>query len=88
MLEHLIPLIASFANPDWLELAIEDYKKYNDELSKTASAHITDHKAIGEGVYLTTYSNGDSVIVNYNDYSVKYKNTIVDALSWGKLSIG
>ena len=40
------------------------------------------HEKIADGVFCTTYSNGESVVVNYTDNAFEYRGKIVPAVSW------
>lgn len=51
----------------WEKDAANKYKQYYPLLEKIYDQKIVMHKLLEEGVYKTTYSNGISVIVNYND---------------------
>ncbi|MCR2804696.1 DUF5696 domain-containing protein [Paenibacillus soyae] len=52
---------------DWIDSASEQYKKLNDALGKVQDQFITKHGALAPGVKATTYENGVTVVVNYND---------------------
>ena len=40
------------------------------------------HEKIADGVFRTTYSNGESVVVNYTDNAFEYRGETVSAGSW------
>ena len=40
------------------------------------------HEKIADGVFCTTYSNGESIVVNYTDNAFEYRGKIVSAGSW------
>ena len=52
---------------DWDEKIEMVYEKVNEALSKVKGAAMTGHLVEAEGVYCTTYDNGVSIHVNYND---------------------
>jgi hypothetical protein len=51
----------------WADVIGEYYAGYNDFYRKTAGAEITRHEELETGVVSVCYSNGVTVIVNYND---------------------
>ncbi len=62
----------------WLgETNIANYvKPLYDEYQKIAYLQMElmeDHKQIADGVFQTTYANGDRVVVNYNDITVEFE---------------
>lgn len=54
----------------WFNDAVEMYQELNSILNEVRTETITWHEQIEEGVYQTTYSNGTTIIVNYNDEEV------------------
>lgn len=55
----------------WLDDAAEKYAKYQPLLEKIYDSAIVSHRALQKDVYETTYENGVSVIVNYNNETVE-----------------
>ena len=55
----------------WLDDAAEKYAKYQPLLEKIYDSAIVSHRALQKDVYETTYENGVSVIVNYNNEAVE-----------------
>lgn len=51
----------------WADDASEKYAEYYPLLKKIYDSEIVSHAKISENVFQTTYANGVSVIVNYND---------------------
>ncbi|MCR5797478.1 MAG: hypothetical protein K6G63_06120 [Eubacterium sp.] len=51
---------------DWKDTAVELYNRFNKELGDTYGSYITNHEKLAEGVYKTTFENGNYVVVNYN----------------------
>ncbi len=51
----------------WKDNIIETYKEYSKVMGEVNGADIENHEKVEEGVYKTTYDNGVSVYVNYND---------------------
>ncbi|MFW5987887.1 MAG: DUF5696 domain-containing protein [bacterium] len=47
------------------------YQKANEILKPVKEAKIIGHKQVGGDKFLTQYSNGGEIIVDYNDYSVR-----------------
>lgn len=60
----------------WFAKTVEEYKKADAVLSKTAGKQMTGHEKIADGVYLTVYEGNIGTVVNYNDEAVmtKYGN--------------
>ena len=55
----------------WMNDAAEKYAKYQPLLKKIYDSAIVSHHALQKDVYETTYENGVSIIVNYNDEAVE-----------------
>lgn len=51
----------------WKDLIISMYKKSNDALRYVRGAKIINHEVLSNGVIKTSYDNGYSIIVNYNE---------------------
>lgn len=54
----------------WVDKAIEAYKTISGAVGDCYNTTIQDHKRLADNVYLTTFSNGKSIVVNYNLYDV------------------
>ncbi|MFW6257123.1 MAG: DUF5696 domain-containing protein, partial [Bacillota bacterium] len=59
---------------DWLNEVDTFYQRANQVLKEQYTQKIVDHQEINEGVTKTTYENGNSVIVNYNETEVEVNN--------------
>ncbi|MFW5787798.1 MAG: DUF5696 domain-containing protein [Halanaerobiales bacterium] len=66
----------------WLEDAADFYHKANSILSSLEDKQIINHEQITKNVYKTTYENGDSVIVNYNDTKITINEIEVEEKSF------
>ena len=66
----------------WLSQAAELYKEMNGLLKDCQTAKIVSHRQVQNNVNCTTYDNGVSIIVNYNDAPVVYNNTKIEAHSY------
>lgn len=55
---------------DWIRLAADVYQTANEILKDVQDQRIIDHKMLANNVYLTTYENGKTIIVNYNKQPV------------------
>ena len=51
----------------------------NTLLKDCQTAKIVDHRQVQPDVNCTTYDNGVSIIVNYNDEPVTYQNKTIEA---------
>ncbi|MBR6548002.1 MAG: hypothetical protein IKT68_00520 [Clostridia bacterium] len=71
----------------WKSQAVADYKKVAAVLDGCQSATIQDHTQLAEGVYKTTYDNGVSVLVNYNNqaYTDAATGTTVEAMNFARV---
>lgn len=58
----------------WVGKATEAYKTVNEAIGDCYSSEISDHRRLATNVYQTTFSNGKSVVVNYNLYDVTLSN--------------
>lgn len=63
----------------WKNEIIKTYDKTNKALKEVKNAYFENREKLEEGVYKSTYSNGISVIVNYNDKEYKYNAVTVGA---------
>lgn len=63
----------------WIDEAGERYIELNNALHDVQSQTITDHRKLAEGVYQTTFEQGKTIIVNYNDKAVNVDGITVDA---------
>ena len=61
---------------------IEEYNEIFTELSKaTQNSKISNHSS-SDGVSVTEYENGTSVIVNFNENEVSYNGNVIEKQSW------
>jgi len=51
----------------------------NEALKDVQDQFIVHHETLADGVKLTKYENGNSIIVNYNAESYSYYNLVVPA---------
>lgn len=51
---------------DWLERVQEEYRLFNEALGPVRGAFITGHRTVAPGVKEVAYSNGITIVVNYN----------------------
>ena len=56
---------------DWYDLAISQYQEAKEVLDLVYGKLMLGHQRLDDGVYLTRYEDGISVVVNYNDFSVQ-----------------
>jgi hypothetical protein len=67
---------------NWIDEAKSAYKEVNAVLSKVRTQPIINHSMLEKGVYQTTYEDGTTVIVNYNDYAIKVKGDAVESMGY------
>ncbi|MCA0756606.1 hypothetical protein KP806_16235 [Paenibacillus sp. N4] len=63
----------------WIDEAAQKYRELNDVLGDVQSQTIADHRKLAEGVYQTTFEQGKSIVVNYNDKAVNVNGIAVGA---------
>lgn len=63
----------------WEQVMLEQYKELDAVMQHYQGSSIVDHKKLLAGVYETTFANGTSVIVNYNDGAVNVQGTEIPA---------
>lgn len=64
---------------NWLDKAIETYKKVNGVFKGLQGQTITKHKKLEDGVYKTTYEKGTEIVVNYNQEPVTVNSITIPA---------
>ena len=69
----------------WLEEAADVYRRVNEVLGGTRNAVIEKHREIASNVFETVYSNGISVVVNYNDVPVELEAGTVGAMDFMRI---
>ena len=71
------------ANYDsWKDSAKELYNRYNADFGSLTTETITDHQQIAENVYMTEFSNGTKVYVNYRTLDYKANGMTIPAQDW------
>lgn len=61
----------------WIDEAAQRYRELNDVLHDVQSQTIAGHERLAEGVYRTTFEEGKTIIVNYNDTEYREGGTVV-----------
>jgi hypothetical protein len=69
----------------WAKNAIDYYKKYSGFLKKVYDKPIKVHKQIAKDVFMTTFENDISVIVNYSVDTVEYKGYQIQGMDFLEL---
>lgn len=73
----------------WQEKAAAQYKKYMPLLKKTCKATIVAHEQVeGYDAYITTYSDGTQVVVNYTDETITVGGKEIKARDWEEVTVG
>lgn len=67
---------------NWISFTTNLYNEIDAEFSKIESRRIINHTREQENCYRTTYGDGTSVYVNYNDYEVVADNIILPSKSY------
>lgn len=67
---------------EWIDAAVATYQKIAPFMKKVADQPIVGHRVLRDNVRQTTYQNGLSVIVNYNDEAVEVEGTRIEAKSY------
>ena len=58
------------------------YNRYKADFGPLTTETITDHKQIAENVYMTEFSNGTKVYVNYRTLDYKANGLTIPAQDW------
>lgn len=66
----------------WLNEAVAMYGEANDVLKDVRASRMTGHEKLAEGVFRTSYGNGTSIIVNYNEVPYAADGVTVKAESF------
>ena len=66
----------------WIEEAALSYGELNAALHDVQSQTIADHRMLAEGVYQTTFEEGKTIIVNYNDFAANVNGVTVGAMDY------
>jgi hypothetical protein len=67
---------------NWMDEAKIAYDEVNAVLSKVRTQVIKDHQMLETGVYQTTYEDGTTVVVNYNDFAVNVRGIAVEPMGY------
>lgn len=63
----------------WIEQAMTDYQRINEEMGYLQSEEIISHEILGEDVVKVSYEDGSSVYVNYSSDTVNVDGVSIDA---------
>lgn len=66
----------------WMDEAKAAYSEVNSLLSKVRTQIIKEHQMLETGVYQTTYEDGTTIVVNYNDHAVNVGGAAVEAMGY------
>ena len=64
---------------NWIDDAISSYNEIRPLMAKVSDSRIVSHTVIESNVRKTSYENGISVIVNYNQYDVTVDGDVIQA---------
>ncbi len=64
---------------DWKDDMIKVYKTVSDALSAVGNARMTSHEKLSDNVYVSYYSNGTEIYVNYGDKDYSYEGLTIPA---------
>ncbi|WP_052350493.1 DUF5696 domain-containing protein [Paenibacillus gorillae] len=67
---------------DWIGEATAAYNEVNNVLRQARNQFIVDHELLEKGVYQTTYEDGTTVVVNYNDYAINVNGDAVESMGY------
>ncbi|MCU6712645.1 DUF5696 domain-containing protein [Paenibacillus sp. J5C_2022] len=62
----------------WLDEAVQLYGESNRILKQVRHQTIADHRKLDENVYMTTYEEGLSIVVNYNESPVSVEGLTIE----------
>jgi len=69
----------SFNYGQWREAIIDCYLEYYPVYEQIYGRRFVQHQLLQDGVTKSTFENGVSIVVNYNDYAVEYKGRTIGA---------
>lgn len=73
----------------WQEKAAAQYAKYMPLLKKICKATVVAHEQVeGYDAYLTKYSDGTQVVVNYEDEAITVGGKEIKARDWEEVTVG
>ncbi|MEJ6950134.1 DUF5696 domain-containing protein [Natronospora cellulosivora (SeqCode)] len=67
---------------DYIDEAVAYYHEVNEVLREVQGMRIFSHERLMDRVYKTSYENGISILVNYNQEDVDYNGIIIPAVSY------
>ena len=67
---------------EWADASVQEFRAAAELLSKVAGEPISDHEMLQPGVFRTTYGNGVSVTVNYNESQATADGTTVPGFGY------
>ncbi|WP_213514765.1 DUF5696 domain-containing protein [Paenibacillus montaniterrae] len=78
-------LFSSYAD-DWIEPIAAEFQELQPMYEAIAGQQMMNHEQLAAGVFRTTYSNGTTVIVNYNNEDVTVDGITIKSLNytWNK----
>lgn len=68
---------------DWINDAIQSYNDVSGVMKRVATAKIVGYDRLQDGVTKTTYDNGISIVVNYNNEAVTVDGVSIAAMNYG-----
>lgn len=78
----------SVAYTDWFDTALHLYERLNSDLSSVFHQPIVYHGQLSPYVFITEYSDGTAVVVNYRNESVEVDGVIVGGMDFAVLPTG
>lgn len=67
---------------NWLAPSVQNYLTLKEVYDSISNQQMTNHEQLQSKVFRTTYANGVSIIVNYNEQSVDVSGQTVEAFSY------
>lgn len=72
----------------WRDDALSYFGEWKKALKGLETQDIVDHEMVAEGIAVTTYENGQKVVVNYTDRVYTYESVEVQPLNWARVEKG
>lgn len=72
----------------WRDDALSYFGEWKKAMKGLETKKIVDHETVAEGVVVTTYENGEKIVVNYNDSAYTYESVEVEPLNWVRVEKG
>jgi hypothetical protein len=67
---------------NWIDEAAQKYQELNGVLGDVQAQTMKDHRKLADGIYQTTFEQGKTIVVNYNDRAANVDGITVEAKNY------